>query len=167
MIKDTWQECAVKCENWTIKDNQPLQPCAMWTWRASVPSNIASNVASNVASNTANTSKAHSPHSPHSPPSTSSSTTPSTPSTLSTSSSPPYPELKLHTCLLAQSQARVVTRYEDYNEMKRRRDKETKRLLLRLLLLSFLFLHPLFHFSFLLLPSNFLLLTSYFLLLTS
>eukprot|EP00037_Helgoeca_nana_P012741 m.116319 g.116319 ORF g.116319 m.116319 type:complete len:564 (+) comp21621_c0_seq1:118-1809(+) len=29
----SWQDCARKCENWTIANNKPLEPCAMWTWR--------------------------------------------------------------------------------------------------------------------------------------
>ena len=30
----SWQDCAKKCEMWTIDNGQPLAPCAMWTWRA-------------------------------------------------------------------------------------------------------------------------------------
>lgn len=30
----SWEACAAKCVNWTINDNQPLQPCAMWSWNA-------------------------------------------------------------------------------------------------------------------------------------
>ena len=32
-IEDTWQNCAKKCEQWTVDYNEPLAPCAMWTWR--------------------------------------------------------------------------------------------------------------------------------------
>ena len=31
-ITRTWQECAKSCEAWTVRDNQPLFPCAMWSW---------------------------------------------------------------------------------------------------------------------------------------
>ena len=31
-IVSTWEECAQTCEAWTINRDQPLQPCAMWTW---------------------------------------------------------------------------------------------------------------------------------------
>ena len=31
-IVDTWEECAHLCEAWTVDANQPLEPCAMWTW---------------------------------------------------------------------------------------------------------------------------------------
>jgi hypothetical protein len=30
---DTWQECADLCMAWTINDNSPLDPCAMWSWQ--------------------------------------------------------------------------------------------------------------------------------------
>ena len=32
-IEGSWQDCAKKCEAWTIDYNEPLAPCAMWTWR--------------------------------------------------------------------------------------------------------------------------------------
>eukprot|EP00750_Incisomonas_marina_P003538 INCI13196.1.p1 GENE.INCI13196.1~~INCI13196.1.p1 ORF type:complete len:555 (+),score=73.94 INCI13196.1:82-1746(+) len=30
---DTWQECANLCMAWTIDENSPLDPCAMWSWQ--------------------------------------------------------------------------------------------------------------------------------------
>jgi len=31
-IVDTWEDCAKKCEAWTVDFNEPLKPCAMWSW---------------------------------------------------------------------------------------------------------------------------------------
>jgi hypothetical protein len=33
-IVPRWQDCAAKCVNWTINFNQPLKPCAMWSWNS-------------------------------------------------------------------------------------------------------------------------------------
>ena len=30
---DTWEECADKCMAWTIDNNSPMDPCAMWSWQ--------------------------------------------------------------------------------------------------------------------------------------
>jgi hypothetical protein len=45
-ITSTWQECADKCIQWTLANDKPLMPCAMWSWqsrdngtRADVPAN--------------------------------------------------------------------------------------------------------------------------------
>ena len=35
---DTWQDCAVLCDKWTIGSDDPMAPCSMWTWvRAESP----------------------------------------------------------------------------------------------------------------------------------
>ena len=31
-VEETWENCAKKCEAWTVDKDQPLKPCAMWTW---------------------------------------------------------------------------------------------------------------------------------------